>query len=102
MKFSNNSGPPFGSTLNGSGTQQLTLPFHLRSGQGGPSGQCLFRCRTGNKEDCTLRNASILLLLLFTSFRRAREGDGSLRKLTNVAGSRNGYSPHTSTRLDAR
>jgi len=42
MKFSNNSGPPFGSTLNGSGTPQLTLPFHLRSGQGSPSGQCLF------------------------------------------------------------
>jgi len=55
----------------------------------------------GNKEFAPSKR-SRLSLLLFTSFRRALLGDGSLRKLTKVAGSRNGHSPQTATRLDAR
>jgi len=49
------------------------------------------------------RNASRLSLLLFTSFRRALLGDGSLRKLTNVAQGAGTAALHThSIRLDAR
>jgi hypothetical protein len=48
----------------------------------GPSGICSIP--NENKRALYRRKASRIVLLLFTSFRRALLGDGSLRKLTNV------------------
>jgi hypothetical protein len=47
----------------------------------GPSGICSLP--NENKRALYRRKASRIVLLLFTSFRRALLGDGSLRKLTN-------------------